>query len=97
MATKNLGIDVNYGLVIKQTVTTETLVWAVYYLMEVKDVPAKKISKTMLNNFLKEQMSMFGHNGDSLYGSSYNEDEIDDETYKTIENVLNRIFFGAKK
>lgn len=93
MVTKNKGLDVTYGLVIKQTVTTQDLIWAIHYLITIKNIPAKKISKSSLNKFIKDQMCMFGHNGDSLFGSSYDEDQIDDETYTKIENTIDRIFF----
>ena len=81
MSTRFKTLDVNYGLVIKQTVTTQELVWAIYYLIEMKGIAPKKISKTMLNRFLKDQMSMFGRDGDSLFGSSYEEDSINDDLY----------------
>lgn len=92
MTTKNKGLDVTYGLVVKHSVDTDILIWAIWYQRVVLGIPYKKISKSSLNKFLKHQMYQFGC-GEFLVGTSWTDEEISDDTYTNIENTINRIFF----
>lgn len=95
MATKNKELDVNYGLVIKVHIDTEILVFAIYYQVHILGVAPKKISRSGLNKFLKEQINIFGTSHDSLFGTSYEDNlaRLSDTEYRVIENCIERIFF----
>lgn len=85
-------VEFNFGLVIKVQIDTPMLIWAIQYQKTMHNIPYHKISKTRLISFLKDQIGMFGTNGDSLFGSSYDPDEISAEDFTKIEKAMERIF-----
>jgi hypothetical protein len=85
-------VEFDFGLVVKVHIDTQILIWAINYQKTILGVPYHKLSKTRLMKFLKDQIGMFGTNGDSLFGSSYNPDEISAEDFAKIEKAMTRIF-----
>jgi len=85
-------VQFDFGLVIKVHIDTPMLIWAINYQKTIHGVPYHKLSKTRLISFLKDQIGMFGTNGDSLFGSTYDPDEISAEDFAKIEKAMERIF-----
>ena len=87
-------IQITYGMRITHTITESHLIWALHYFKDVKNIPYHKVSRSALNEFLKNQMLEFGERLESLAGSSYDEDQIPDEDYAKIMKQIEKLFEG---
>ena len=70
---------------ISVTIDKAHRVWAIYYLLSIQGIPAKAIKKTVILDFLKSQIYLFGAYHDSLMGET-DAKEIDDYLNGKIGN-----------